>query len=153
MITPGVGISATDADGKSVKLAYVNVSATLNNGKKINSKEKFRIKDLPAAVLLVDGEITNNLELPAEILIESNIEVGLPNFDFDLKIKTISFDVFVPGQFAIRVKGNRFNTEAKAAINKAANGNVIRIGNIKASVIGSNYVLPQVYGGAISIDN
>ena len=153
LITPGKGVRATAKDGKEVRLAYVNVSATLNNGKKINSKEQFRVKDLPTAVLMVDGETANNIELPAEILTESDIEVGLPDFDFDLKIRTLKFDVFVPGQFAISVNGSRLNEKAKAAINKAKNGDVIRIGNIKASVIGSNYVLPQVYGGSIMIVN
>ena len=153
LITPGAGVLATAKDGKKVRLAYVNVSATLNNGKRINSKEQFRVKDLPTAVLMVDGETANNIELPAEILTESDIEVGLPDFDFDLKIRTVKFDVFVPGQFAISVNGSRLNAAAKAAINKARNGDVIRIGNIKASVIGSNYVLPQVYGGSITIVN
>ena len=153
LITPGKGVLATAEDGKEVRLAYVNVSATLNNGKKINSKEEFRVKDLPTAVLMVDGETANDIELPAEILTESDIEVGLPDFDFDLKIRTLKFDVFVPGQFAISVNGSRLNEKAKAAINKAKNGDIIRIGNIKASVIGSNYVLPQVYGGSIMIVN
>jgi hypothetical protein len=103
--------------------------------------------------LLVGGEPADFLELPSEIINNSEFKVGIPDFLFKLNIQTTKFDVFVPGFFGITVYGNKLNDEAKSAISKAKNGSIIRIGNIEARVVQSGYKLPQVYGGTIIISN
>jgi len=143
----------TPSKDKLITVAEITVKATLEGGSLVNSTSKFRIKDIPAASLLVGGEPADFLELPSEIINNSEFKVGIPDFLFKLNIQTTKFDVFVPGFFGITVYGNKLNDEAKSAISKAKNGSIIRIGNIEARVVQSGYKLPQVYGGTIIISN
>jgi len=138
---------------EKVKFSEINVKATLEGGSSVNSTAKFRIKNIPAASLLVNSEPADLLELPSEIINNSEFRVGIPDFLFKLKIETISFDVFVPGSFGITVRGNKLNSEAKAAISKARDGAIVTIGNIQAKVVQSGYKLPKIYGGTIIVSN
>ena len=130
----------------------VNVSAKLSSGKTVNSKKVFRVKDIPPAVMMVNGK-SGNIRLPRVALKSAKISAGLPDFMFDLNLKTISFDIKIPGQFAITVQGNKLNAKAIKALNKAKRGDMLTIFNVQASVVGSSYKLKKVYGASIELIN
>lgn len=130
----------------------VNVSAKLSSGKNITSKKTFRVKDIPPAVMMVNGK-SGNIRLPRVALKSAKISAGLPDFMFDLNLKTISFDIKIPGQFAITVNGNKLNAKAIKALNKAKRGDMVTIFNVQASVVGSTYKLKKVYGASIELIN
>ena len=141
MISPGNG-----------NIVKVNVSAKLSDGKPVNSNGTFRIKDIPPAVMMVNGK-SGNIRLPRVALKSAKISAGLPDFMFDLNLRTISFDIKIPGQFAITVQGNKLNAKAVKALNKAKRGDIVTIFNVQASVVGSSYKLKKVYGASIELIN
>jgi hypothetical protein len=77
----------------------------------------------------------------------------MKDFDFELKINTVSFDISLPGERTITVKGNKMSAEANAAIARAKTGSRVSIFNIRAVVSGSTYELKKIYGGSIRIRN
>lgn len=134
------------------KEVKVNVSAKLSDGKTVNSNKSFRVKDIPPAVMMVNGK-TGTIRLPRTALSNATIKAGLPDFMFDLNIKTISFDIKIPGQFAISVSGNKLNAKVKKALSKAKRGDIVNIFNVQASVVGSSYKLKKVYGASVELIN
>lgn len=144
--------------GKS-KTVTVNVSATLEDNSKVNSKKIFRVKDIPAAEMIVfgpdgaTGGKSGKMTLPKSAFPSRVFKVGMQDFDFDLNIKTESFDISVGSQATITVRGEKLNSDALAAITRSRRGDVISIFNIVASVSGTSYKLKKVYGGTIVIRN
>ncbi|ARV16404.1 type IX secretion system motor protein PorM/GldM [Polaribacter sp. SA4-12] len=125
------------------KIATINVSAKLSSGKTVNSKATFRIKDIPAAMGSVRGQY-GTVRMPKSGLSNAPIAAGLPDFEFDLKIKVQSFKIKVPGQLTIIVNGSKLNAAAKQKLSKAKRGDIINIYGIKATANGYNLkkVLP-----------
>jgi gliding motility-associated protein GldM len=114
--------------GKEVK---INVSAKLSNGKVINTPKTFRIKDIPAAAGTVRGEF-GVVPMPKSSLGNTPIAAELPDFVFDLQLVVQEFTIKVPGQLAVKVKGNKLSAKAKKALAKARRGDLITIFDIKA---------------------
>ena len=141
VMTPGAGKDVT-----------ISVSGTLPGGGKVTSRKKFRVKDIPPAVGIVRGQF-GTVPMPKTSLGKINVQAGLPDFLFDLKLKVASFKIKVPGQVAVPVSGTRMNARAKQAINKARRGDVVTIFDIKASVIGSSYKLKKVLPVSVEITN
>ena len=141
MVTPG-----------KANIVTVNVSAKLSSGKNITTKKTFRVKDIPPAVMMVNGK-SGNIKLPKSALAKATIKAGLPDFMFDLNLKTTSFDIKIPGQFAITVRGNKLDAKAIKALNKAKRRDMITIFNVQASVVGSSYKLKKVYGASVELIN
>ena len=141
------------------KTVTVNVSATLEDNSKINSKKIFRVKDIPAAEMIVfgpdgaTGGKSGKMTLPKSAFPSRVFKVGMQDFDFDLNIKTESFDISVGNQATITVRGEKLNRDVLAAISRSRRGDVISIFNIVASVSGTTYKLKKVYGGTIVIRN
>ena len=125
------------------KIATINVSGKLSSGKTVNSKATFRIKDIPAAMGSVRGQY-GTVRMPKSGLSNAPIAAGLPDFEFDLKIKVQSFKIKVPGQLTIIVNGSKLNAAAKQKLSKAKRGDIINIYGIKATANGYNLkkVLP-----------
>ncbi|QTE21926.1 gliding motility protein GldM [Polaribacter cellanae] len=137
----------------SGKIATINVSAKLSSGKTVNSKAIFRIKDIPAAMGSARGQF-GVVRMPKGSLANTPIGAGLPDFEFDLKLKVNSFKVKVPGQVTVLVTGTRFNAAAKKALGKARRGDVITIYDINASIVGnSSYKLQKVIPVSIELTN
>ena len=116
----------------SGNIATINVSAKLSSGKKVNSKATFRIKDIPAAM----GSVRNQygtVRMPKSGLANAPINAGLPDFEFDLKIKVQSFKIKVPGELTIIVNGTKLSAAAKKVLSKARRGDIINIYDIKAT--------------------
>ena len=93
------------------------------------------------------------MTLPKSAFPSRVFKVGMQDFDFDLNIKTESFDISVGNQATITVRGEKLNRDALAAISRSRRGDVISIFNIVASVSGTTYQLKKVYGGTIVIRN
>ncbi|WP_158838869.1 type IX secretion system protein PorM/GldM [Polaribacter sp. L3A8] len=140
-LTGGKGKYSIRPAGGNV--ATINVSATLSNGKSVNSKATFRIKDIPAAMGSVRGQY-GTVRMPKSGLSTAPIAAGLPDFEFDLNIKVQSFKIKVPGQLTIIVNGSSLNAAAKQKLSKAKRGDIINIYGIKATANGYNLkkVLP-----------
>jgi gliding motility-associated protein GldM len=132
------------------KIATINVSAKLSSGKTVNSKSTFRIKDIPAAMGSV-REQYGTVRMPKTGLSNAPIAAGLPDFEFDLKIKVQSFKIKVPGQLTIIVKGSKLNAAAKKKLSKAKRGDIITIYGIKATANG--YDLKKVLPVNIELTN
>jgi gliding motility-associated protein GldM len=124
-------------------IATINVSAKLSSGKTVNSKATFRIKDIPAAMGSVRGQF-GTVRMPKSGLSNAPIAAGMPDFEFDLKIKVQSFKIKVPGKLTIIVNGSKLNAAAKKALSKAKRGDIINIYGINATANGTKMkkVLP-----------
>jgi len=109
-------------------------SATLPDGTTVSDKKPFRIKGLPSPTGKVRGETaakgsTSNLEA-------CQVTAVLEDFDFPVKVNVTQFTVKVPGEPTILVNGDRMDGRARAAIKKAKRGDVVVIGDIKATFQG-----------------
>jgi gliding motility-associated protein GldM len=119
----------------------INVTGKLPDGQTVADKKTFRIKDIPAPQGKIRGEDTakgqkNGLEI-------ASVTAVLEDFDFELSIDVTGFNIKVPGQPTIVVSGNKMDTRAKAAIAKAARGDVVIINEIKTKLRGSSIMLKK----------
>ncbi len=162
---PGVGdnkITVTATGGKLSKngkgwnlrpgagnVAKIIVNANLSTGPKKSTAE-FRIKDIPAAMGSVRGQY-GTVRMPKSGLANAPINAGLPDFEFDLKIKVKSFKIKVPGELTIIVSGTTLSAAAKKVLSKARRGDIINIYDIKATANG--YDLKQVLPVNIELTN
>ncbi|MEN8186926.1 MAG: gliding motility protein GldM [Bacteroidota bacterium] len=136
--------------GREVK---ISVSAKLPDGTPITSSQTFRIRDIPAPVAAVRGEY-GMIKMPKSTLQKATISSMLPDFVFDLKIKTNGFSVKVPGQPTVIVRGNRFDAAAIRILNKARRGDVVVIFDIKQKLIGNtSYYLKNASPVNVEITN
>ncbi len=149
--TKGIGkYMMSPGKGREVKIA---VNAKLPDGTPISSSQIFRIKDIPAPVAAVRGEY-GMIKMPKSTLQKATISSLLPDFVFDLKIKTTGFSVKIPGQPTVKVKGNKFNAAAIRVLNKARRGDAVIIFDVKQKLIGnSGYYLKNASPVNIEITN
>ncbi|PCH52247.1 MAG: gliding motility protein GldM [Flavobacteriaceae bacterium] len=123
----------TPGSGKEVK---ISVSGKLPNGQTVSTSQNFRIKGIPAPSGSIRKQI-GYIRMPKTSLGKATVSAELPDFDFDLVLKTSGFTIKVPGQGAVVVKGSRMNAQAKKAIAKAKRGDVVTIFDIKSSLSGN----------------
>ncbi len=142
MISPGKG-----------REVVINVTGKLPTGESVTSKQKFRIKDIPAPVATARKQ-SGKIKMSKTTLQKVTIGAALPDFVFDLKINVSSFKVKVPGRPAVTVKGTRFNSQAIRALGKARAGDFVIIHDVKASLQGSKgYYLKKIGDLIIEITN
>lgn len=147
------GMSSTGKPGQynlkpgSGSEVTINVTATMPDGKSFGSKQTFRIKGLPAPTGKVGGLDKN--KGPKNNLEVCTVTAVMEDFDFPVNVNVTQFNIKVPGQATIVVKGNKMDSRAKAVIAKAAKGDVIIINEIKAKFVGieqeSKRVSPCTY--------
>ena len=101
---------------------------------------------------MVDGKF-GNIRMPKAALANATIGAGLPDFMFDLKLRTLGYKIKVPGQLTITINGNKLDARAKRTLNKARRGDVINIYEVKASIIGNSYKIKKVLGASVEITN
>jgi len=137
----------TPGSGKEVK---ISVSGKLPNGQTVSTSQSFRIKGIPAPSGSIRKQ-TGYVKMPKTSLGNSTVGAVLPDFDFDLVLRTSGFTVKVPGQGAVVVSGNKMNAQAKKAIAKAKRGDVVTIFAIKSSLVGNTtYKIKEA--SAVSIE-
>ncbi len=108
----------------------ISVGGTLPDGKKVSSSTVYRIKDIPRPTGTVRGQM-GTIKIPKNNLSISTIGAVLDDFDFDIKLTTVSFKFKVPGQATISVNGNKLDAKAKAALRRAKSGQSVQIFDIK----------------------
>ena len=119
MMTPGKGREVS-----------IRAGATLPDGQSINTSTKFRIKDIPRPTGTVRGQ-SGDIKIPKNNLSIASIGAILDDFDFDIKLRTVSFKFKVPGQATISVNGNKLDNKAKTALRRAKVGSNVQIFDIK----------------------
>lgn len=136
------GLSST-GNGKYVwrpqggQEATVTVTGKLPDGKAVTDKKTFRVKPIPAPATALRGA-TGTFKGSKENLVNSPVGVKFNDFDFDIKVSVISFEVKAPGSGIIVCQGDRFSPQAIAAINKAPKGEAVMISNVKSRIEGTN---------------
>lgn len=113
----------------------INVSAKLPDGSTATDSKEFRIKDLPNPTGLISGEFDGVKKNRANLAI-STISAEFLDFDFDLTPTVTEFIFKVQGQPGIKVSGNKLNDAAKSALQRAPQGSIVQIAQIKTSVPG-----------------
>lgn len=127
--------NVTSVSGTS---AVVTVTGKLPDGKAVTSKKTFNIRDIPKPAGSIRGK-TDTAKGRAQDLAVSTVNVEFTDFVYDLTVTVQSFELYVPGSPGMIIQGNRFDSRAQAAINKARRGDVITISNIKTKISGSSY--------------
>jgi len=132
MMNPGAG-----------REVVINVSAKMSDGKMANDKKVFRIKNIPGPTGALRGKETGTVKGPKSNLEVQTVNAVLEDFDFDVRLNVVGFNIKVPGQPTIVVSGNKMDGRAKAAIQKATRGDVVVISEIKTKLEGSSIMLPK----------
>ena len=108
----------------------INASGSLPDGQRVNTKSKFRIKDIPAPRGTVRKQ-AGSITIPKSSLEIASIGAELEDFDFDITLQTVSFKFKVPGQPTITVRGNKLDGKAKSALRRARAGQSVQIFDVK----------------------
>ncbi|PKV48046.1 GldM-like protein [Aquimarina sp. MAR_2010_214] len=108
----------------------IKVSGKLANGTVVTDKKKFRIKDIPSPVGTLRAE-DGNIKTSRRVIENAAIGAIIPDFDFNLHVEVKGFKFKVDEQPPISVTGNRLNSEAKIALEKAKKGSTVTIFDIK----------------------
>jgi gliding motility-associated protein GldM len=121
----------------------INVSGTLPDGSKVNDKKSFRIKGIPAPTGTIRGE-TGTVKGQKSGLQVATVGAKLLDFDFEVGLEVVGFNLKVAGQPTVVVQGNKMNAQCIAVIGKAGRGDNVTISEIKTKLSGAgNYMLPK----------
>ena len=120
----------------------------------IDSKQ-FRIKDIPAPIGTIRGKLGDDvIKMPKSSLSRATIGATLPDFDFDLTLRVISFSIKVPGKPTLNQIGTKLNETGRRALSRAKRGDNVMILNIKAKLVGNEgYYLKKISPVIIEITN
>ena len=130
----------------------VNVTATLDDGTKVNSKKSFRIKNIPNPVGKIAGK-SGSVRLNKRDVTTSRVLADFGDFVYDLNPTVSAFDLTVLGE-TVTVSGNRLNPAAKALINNAPRRSLVIIDNIKVRVKGvSGVEIPPAAAITVKLTN
>ncbi|MBC7606393.1 MAG: gliding motility protein GldM [Burkholderiales bacterium] len=131
-IRPGQGTELT-----------ISVTAKLPDGKPVSDKKSFRIKGIPGPMGTIRGEM-GVVKGPKGSLMVSTIGAKLVDFDFEVGLDVVGFNLKVAGQPTVVVQGNKLNSQCQAAISKAGRGDQVTISEIKTKLVGAgSYMLPR----------
>jgi len=128
--------------GVTGNTAKIQVTAKLSDGKTVSDMKEFNVRPIPAPVPELRGKQGSSKGNKND-LASSTINVAFPDFVFDVKTTVISFELYVPGNAAMVIQGNRFDARAQAAIAKCKRGDVVTINNIKTKIIGAEGYTPK----------
>ena len=120
------------------------VTGTLPDNSKVSDKKTFRIKGIPGPTGTIRGEM-GIVKGPKSNLLVSTVGAKLVDFDFEVGIEVVGFNLKVAGQPTVEVKGgNKLNAQCQAALSKAGRGDQVTISEIKTKLTGAgNYVMPR----------
>ncbi|OXA93179.1 type IX secretion system motor protein PorM/GldM [Flavobacterium hercynium] len=131
-MSPGQGSEAT-----------ISVTGTLPNGDQVTDKKTFRIKGIPGPTGTIRGEI-GVVKGPKSNLEIATIGAKLLDFDFEVGLDVVGFNMKITGQPTVVVAGNRLNAQCKSALLKAGKGDQVTISEIKTKLVGAgSYLLPR----------
>jgi len=131
-MNPGSGTEAT-----------ISVTGTLPNGDKVTDKKTFRIKGIPGPTGTIRGEM-GVVKGPKSNLEIATIGAKLLDFDFEVGLDVVGFNLKIAGQPTVVVNGNRLNAQCKSVLSKAGRGDQVTISEIKTKLVGAgSYLLPR----------
>ncbi|MFV5698520.1 gliding motility protein GldM [Flavobacterium sp. ZT3R17] len=121
----------------------INVTATLPDGSKVSDKKSFRIKGIPGPTGTIRGEM-GVVKGPKSNLQIATIGAKLVDFDFEVGLDVVGFNLKVTGQPTVVVQGNKLNAQCNAVLSKAVRGDQVTISEIKTKLVGAgSYLLPR----------
>jgi gliding motility-associated protein GldM len=121
----------------------INVTGTLPDNSKVIDKKTFRIKGIPGPTGTIRGE-TGVVKGPKSNLEIATIGAKLEDFDFEVGLDVVGFNLKVTGQPTVVVQGNKLNSQCKSALSRAVRGDQIIISEIKTKLVGAgSYLLPR----------
>ena len=142
-MTKGSGMGKYNISPGAGTELMINVNAKLPDGKVVSDKKMFRIKGIPAPVGTIRGE-SDVVKGPKNSLQISTIGAKLQDFDFEVKINVVGFNLKVSGQATVVVQGNKLNSQCIAVLAKAGRGDQVTISEIKTKLEGAGgYMLPR----------
>jgi len=119
---------------KITEKAYITVSATVDKVVKKMGTAEFRVKKAPNPTASVAGKLAGLIS-KAELVSEQGVFAEIPEFDFDLKFKVLSFEVSTTTKDGfnkgIAVRGDTFSQEQRDLFNKLSRGNRLNIEKIR----------------------
>ncbi|TPG40788.1 gliding motility protein GldM [Flavobacterium pectinovorum] len=131
-MSPGSGTEAT-----------ISVTGTLPNGDKVTDKKTFRIKGIPSPTGTIRGEI-GIVKGPKSNLEIATIGANLLDFDFEVGLDVVGFNLKITGQPTVVVTGNKLNAQCKQVLSRAGKGDQVTISEIKTKLAGAgSYLLPR----------
>lgn len=120
----------------------INVTGTLPDGSKVSDKKTFRVKGIPGPTGTIRGEM-GVVKGPKSNLQIATIGAKLVDFDFEVGLDVVGFNLKVTGQPTVVVQGNKLNAQCNAVISKAVRGDQVTISEIKTKLVGSSLLLPR----------
>ncbi|OXA79518.1 protein involved in gliding motility GldM [Flavobacterium aquidurense] len=131
-MSPGSGTEAT-----------ISVTGTLPNGDKVTDKKSFRIKGIPGPTGTIRGEM-GVVKGPKSNLEIATIGAKLLDFDFEVGLDVVGFNLKIAGQPTVVVTGNKLSAQCKSVLAKAGRGDQVTISEIKTKLVGAgSYLLPR----------
>lgn len=131
-IRPGQGTELT-----------INVTGKLPDGTSVSDKKSFRIKGIPGPTGTIRGEM-GVVKGPKNSLAVSTVGAKLVDFDFEVGLDVVGFNLKVAGQPTVVVQGNKLNAQCQAVLAKAGRGDQVTISEIKTKLVGAgSYMLPR----------
>nr|WP_315165714.1 gliding motility protein GldM [uncultured Flavobacterium sp.] len=141
-LSPAGGDKYTMRPGAGTE-AVINVTGTLSDGSKVSDKKTFRIKGIPGPTGTIRGEM-GVVKGPKSSLEISTIGAKLVDFDFEVGLDVVGFNLKVTGQPTVVVSGNKLNAQCKSVLSKAGRGDQVTISEIKTKLVGAgSYLLPR----------
>jgi len=121
----------------------INVTAKLPDGKAVSDKKVFRIKGIPGPTGTIRGE-DGIVKGPKSNLEIATIGAKLLDFDFQVGLDVVGFNMKIAGQPTVVVSGNRLNAQCKQVLSRAGKGDQVTISEIKTKLVGAgSYLLPR----------
>ena len=141
-LSPAGGDKYTMKPGSGTE-AVINVTGTLSDGSKVTDRKTFRIKGIPGPAGTIRGEM-GVVKGPKSSLEISTIGAKLVDFDFEVGLDVVGFNLKVTGQPTVVVPGNKLNAQCKSVLSKAGRGDQVTISEIKTKLVGAgSYLLPR----------
>jgi len=149
VVASAPGLSSAGKPGKynmnpgSGNEATIAVTGTLPNGDKVTDKKTFRIKGIPGPTGTIRGE-QGVVKGPKSNLEVATIGAKLNDFDFEVGLDVVGFNMKIAGQPTVVVSGNRLNAQCKQVLSRAGKGDQVTISEIKTKLVGAgSYLLPR----------
>ena len=151
-LTEGVPDAITNEIQRTGKRELnIRVSGNLEGGERVTDNAKFDIKPLPRPIANISG-YTDKFPLSRLALSTARIKANFDNsFAYQLDLTVTGFEVDVPGQPTLNVRGSRFDDNAKSVLRNARRGSIVTISNIKVRAEGTTVDLKPAASLSIKI--
>lgn len=130
-MSPGSGTETT-----------IVVTGKLPNGQTVSDKKSFRIKGIPAPAGTIRGE-DGVVKGPKSSLLISTVGAKMIDFDFEVSLNVVGFNMKITGQPTVVVQGNKLNSQAQGVLSKASKGDQVTFSEIKTKLAGSSLMLQK----------